>query len=424
MTVQSYTNAARRSLTGDVALGVVLGLMTLVAPAHADFNPGPNFRFPMPQQLAPSAKAEPSVAEVRKPQSAGEIFRLTKSGIAHVITSYPVDNGTVSAFGTAFLVDAAGYLVTNFHVVDSRRATGSVTVQIEFADGSVRMSAKLIGADELADLAVLRVESDVSNRQVLRFAQPDSFQPGDDVVAIGYGRGYYGGPSVTRGLISQLHRNLGQSGDLVQTDAAVNHGNSGGPLLDMYGDVVGVVTLGDRSSFTLPDLAGALKKAKKSSETPPEVSVDVVAGVGFARDALTTSRFVHQIIAHGEVARPRFGLDVVGLDPERVYLDPMGVVVKSVEPGSPAARGGLKARAIIYKVDLGDGTSWATPDVGAFQNALGLMAAGREVRFHYYLLSPKGEQGALAKRPFPSSEASWFYIDMTPGTPAQRSAAR
>ena len=157
--------------------------------------------------------------------------------------------------GTGFVVDAAGYIVTNNHVVLPHLEWPDPAIRVTLPDGH-EVPAKLVGRDELSDLAVVKI--DVSNLRPLDFANDSDVRVGEEVVAIGYGLAFEleGMPSVTRGVVSALHRSRSELrgelsvslGDLVQTDAAINHGNSGGPLLDMRGRVVGINTLTEQNS--------------------------------------------------------------------------------------------------------------------------------------------------------------------------------
>jgi S1-C subfamily serine protease len=138
--------------------------------------------------------------------------------------------------GSGFIYDAAeGYILTNAHVV-----AGADDISVTFFDGSAQ-GADLVGAYPDEDVALLRVE-DVAGLQAATMGSSNALRVGDDVVAIGNALGLGGQPSVTTGIVSALNRNIDQFSGLIQTDAAINHGNSGGPLLNSEGQVVGINT--------------------------------------------------------------------------------------------------------------------------------------------------------------------------------------
>lgn len=174
------------------------------------------------------------------------------------------------AEGSGFIIDQQGHIVTNQHVVD-----GAQQLDVIFADGTTT-GAKLIGADSNADIAVLQVSGNIPG--FLPFGDSGSIVPGQTVIAIGSPLGSYRG-SVTVGVISGLDRSVrgtGQSG-LIQTDAAINHGNSGGPLLNLAGQVVGVNTLVVQNTN----------------------SGDLAEGLGFAIPSNTVSNIVKRILSQG-----------------------------------------------------------------------------------------------------------------------------
>jgi S1-C subfamily serine protease len=295
---------------------------------------------------------------------------------------------------------------------------------LEFADDGTRMAAKVLGCDGPGDIAVLHVDGDVSQRRPLPFAKSGTFEPGDDVIAVGYGFDLYGEPTVTRGIISALHRSLGVHGDLVQTDAAINHGNSGGPLLNLRGEVVGMNSYSLGATIDLSALLSAQKEMLKKGDASTTVPVNDVRNLDFARSAVTVAAYVQNIIANGEVKRFDLGVTVASIDPTRFYLPRQGVVVNSVVPGSQAARIGLKTGDIIYSVELGDGTTWLTPDAAAFEDALALMTPGRSTKIHEYQITDKGIAQAKAQLPVSASDIVWYHADFTPTAPAQKSASR
>ena len=153
-----------------------------------------------------------------------------------------VDDGgpdSGGAAGTGFVISSDGVIVTNNHVVE-----GATKIQAQFSDGTT-LTAKVLGRDSSSDLAVIKVDG--VNLPTIELGDSDQVQVGDDVVAIGNALALEGGLSVTRGIISGLHREVstnsgGSLADVIQTDAAINPGNSGGPLVDAQGRVIGINT--------------------------------------------------------------------------------------------------------------------------------------------------------------------------------------
>ena len=239
--------------------------------------------------------------------------------------------GSASASGSGVIIDRAGYIVTNNHVVENQRA-----LEVIFSDGT-KSSATLVGTDPFSDLAVIKVDAAVP--AVAEFGDSDALEPGQPVIAIGSALGDFAN-TVTAGVVSALHRDLDDAGgspamqNLIQTDAAINHGNSGGPLLDITGKVVGInVAVVRGSGF----------------------SGDVAEGLGFAIPSNTAREVANQIIANGAVERPYIGISYQLINPQiAAYYDlsrDSGLYVTDVQPDSPAARAGLTQGVIIVKFD-------------------------------------------------------------------------
>ncbi len=242
-----------------------------------------------------------------------------------VVTVVAVNQGS----GSGVIVSADGYIITNNHVVEGARA-----LQVIYRDGQT-VDASLVGTDALADVAVLKVEGPVPG--VAEFGDSDALQPGETVIAIGSALGDFRN-TVTVGVVSATGRSI-ETGrgyemeGLIQTDAAINRGNSGGPLVNLAGQVVGINTLVVRgNSFT----------------------GDQAEGLGFAIDANTVRAMSDQLIRKGYVSRPYLGIDGTPITPSlaRMYdlPAPWGVYVRSVGAGSPAAKAGLQAGDIIVRI--------------------------------------------------------------------------
>jgi S1-C subfamily serine protease len=235
-----------------------------------------------------------------------------------------------SASGSGVIISEDGYIVTNQHVIEDQRS-----LEVIFSDGT-KAPAKLVGADAFSDLAVVKVEVDVP--AVAQFANSDDLEPGQPVVAIGSALGDFRN-TVTVGVISAVNRDLGDPDspalrNLIQTDAAINNGNSGGPLLSLDGRVVGINVAVVRGGNT----TGA-----------------VAEGLGFAIPSNTAQRVVDQLISQGSVTRPYIGISFQTINPQIAALYELerqqGVLVREVVADSPAAKAGLVQNSIITHFD-------------------------------------------------------------------------
>jgi S1-C subfamily serine protease len=226
------------------------------------------------------------------------------------------------ALGSGFVVDKAGHIVTNYHVVQGARS-----IQVSFSNNE-SLKAKIVGADPSTDLAVLQVKADSRALTPLQLGNSDDVRVGDSVVAIGNPFGL--DRTVTAGIVSALQRPIqapnGYTIDhVIQTDAALNHGNSGGPLLNAQGLVIGV----------------------NSQIQTASTGSDGNVGIGFAIPSNTVKTVVAQIIKNGKVEHAFIGVSARGITPElaRVFRLPVsaGLLVEGVDPGSGAAKAGVKA---------------------------------------------------------------------------------
>lgn len=236
----------------------------------------------------------------------------------------------VSSLGSGFIVTAQGVVVTNNHVIE-----GADQIEVIFQDGE-RLKATIIGRDQATDIAVLKVSTPRA-LPFVRFGDANRTRVGDLVIAIGNPFGL--GGSVSAGIVSARNRNIsaGRYDDFIQTDAAINRGNSGGPLFNMAGEVIGVNT---------------------AIVSPSGGSV----GVGFAAPADLVQSVVNQIIQFGETRRGWLGVRIGLVSAEaaqRAGLQrPRGALVTAITPNSPAAKAGLQPGDIILKFDgreIGEG---------------------------------------------------------------------
>ncbi|MDR2766050.1 MAG: trypsin-like peptidase domain-containing protein [Holosporaceae bacterium] len=235
-----------------------------------------------------------------------------------------------SSDGTGFIIDENGYIVTNCHVIDS-----SEKIKIILHDGS-EYYAKIVGKDERSDIALLKVDVN-SKLPFVQFADSDRIEVGDQVLAIGNPFGF--GKTVTSGIVSYKGRNLSNSelgvgGDLVsyiQTDAAVNYGNSGGPLFSYSGEVIGMITVffSDGGHCT---------------------------GINFAIPSNILKNVISQLRSSGKMCRSWLGISVSPLSKEAsiaLGLDKQqgGGVVSKVDKDSPASAAGLQIGDILLSID-------------------------------------------------------------------------
>jgi putative serine protease PepD len=264
-----------------------------------------------------------------------EVYRRARQGVVDIT----VKSGSGTAEGSGFVLDRDGDIVTNQHVVD-----GASPIELKFADGT-SASAKVVGADASSDLAVVRVSGvDAAKLQPLTLADSSKAQVGNGVIAIGSPYGLEG--SVTVGVVSALGRSIDSPNHYtisgaIQTDAPINHGNSGGPLLDSSGDVIGV---------------NAQIESNSGENT----------GVGFAIPSNTVKSVAGQIVSGGQVSHPFLGVQLS--DGEA------GATVAAVTSGGPAAGSGIQKGDVVTAID---GTAVASSDEAV--SAIQSRSAGDEV---------------------------------------------
>src|ERR671931_431593 len=202
------------------------------------------------REEAATGSSEPAAFPAAKPESINAIYRASAPGVVHIETTsrvaQPTDpffgnpfgtTETQRALGSGFVIDKAGHIVTNYHVV-----RGANSIEVSFSNRE-RIKAKLVGADPSTDVAVLKVNVKSRALRTLPLGDSDSVRVGDQVIAIGNPFGL--DRSVTAGIVSAVQRTIEAPNQfsiahVIQTDAALNHGNSGGPLLDAEGQVIGV----------------------------------------------------------------------------------------------------------------------------------------------------------------------------------------
>ena len=226
------------------------------------------------------------------------------------------------ALGSGFIIDEKGIVITNNHVIQNAE---DILVRV---NGDEEYKAKIIGKDPLSDIAVLQIEAD--NKFIpVKFGDSDKSRIGDWVIAIGNPFGL--GGTVTSGIISARNRSIGLARyeDFIQTDASINQGNSGGPLFNMNGDVIGINTaiLGQSGSI----------------------------GIGFAIPSNSAIKVINQLIEFGETKRGWLGVRIQIVTKEIAEAEeldkPRGALIVSVADGSPSDKGGIIAGDIILEFD-------------------------------------------------------------------------
>ncbi len=241
------------------------------------------------------------------------------------------DVSTEQGMGSGFIISSEGYVLTNAHVVE-----GALGLAVTLADGT-ELEAALVGVDEVSDVAVLKV--DYAGLKSLKLGNSDNIRVGDYVVAVGnpLGRGLEG--TVTMGIISARSRTItidDHTNTYIQTDAAINVGNSGGPLLNMFGEVIGINTA--KTINAGYDAYGAVISAE---------------GLGFALPINDVRQIVEHLITKGYVERAALGVHIATL--AGAEMDEMGlqngVLVVSVVHGGPADLAGLVPGDVILTCD-------------------------------------------------------------------------
>lgn len=263
------------------------------------------------------------------------VVEVTKPGVVS-ITSYSyslsekIEEWEPMSFGTGVIFTEDGYIVTNHHVIEG---AGNITVTLH--DGE-KVVAQLIGSDKYVDLAVLKI--DRNGLYSIPLGDSDEIRVGEQVIAIGSPLGDELTGTVTAGIISAVDRQIDVDGipfTLLQTDAAVNPGNSGGPLVNMEGEVIGINTL--KSIFAGYDEYGMVIAAE---------------GISYAIPSNKVLEAINDLLEYGEILRPFigvFGSDATGADPT-VYSVTTGFYVAETVEGSPAELAGILPDDIIVEI--------------------------------------------------------------------------
>jgi putative serine protease PepD len=302
-----------------------------------------------------------------------EIYQRTNRGVVDIKVkgdsgfSFGRGGGqSDTAEGSGFVYDDAGHVVTNQHVV-----SGATAITVRFWNGS-KYPAHVVGTDRSTDLAVLKVDAPKSVLHPLTLGNSDDVQVGAGVVAIGSPFGL--AESVTSGIVSALHRQMDSSngftiGDSIQTDAPINHGNSGGPLLNASGQVIGV-------------------NAQIQSESGGS------DGVGFAIPSNTVKSVVTQLVAGKSVKHAYMGVSLGD------STSPEGALVQGISSGTPAAKAGIRCGDVITKLG-----SFTIDGAGDVTTAIGTKEPGDTVVVTY-VRSGKTHTVSLTLGTRPNNSAS------------------
>ena len=308
----------RRGALRLLALGLVLVLGAYWAGSRW------GERQPQSVQAVPASFPEPKPTELLGEEAINvKIYSQSAPAVANIVTrtmEYDVFMEPVpeEGAGSGFVIDPRGYILTNFHVVQ-----GAQAISVTLGDRS-HYDAKFVGADERNDIALIKVDPKDRKLTALTMGDSDSLQVGQTVLAIGNPFGFQS--TLTTGVVSALGRTV-QTGQTtvidgaIQTDAAINQGNSGGPLLNSHGEVIGI-----NSAIYTPS--------------------GTTAGIGFAIPISTARQIAQDLITEGRVHRATMGVEARVLSPavaEALHLPVNeGLMLERVNPGGPAANAGLR----------------------------------------------------------------------------------
>jgi S1-C subfamily serine protease len=289
-------------------------------------------------ESAQPVSAEPVAFAKVRGRTINDIYRAAAPGVVHITATTETTDffgGTQrqQSIGSGFVIDKAGHIVTNDHVVQ-----GASSVEVSFSNNE-SMKARVVGRDPATDIAVLEVHAPSRALKPLTLGDSSSVGVGDQVIAIGNPLGY--DRSVTSGIVSAVQRSItapnavSTIGHVIQTDAALNHGNSGGPLLNAAGQVIGV-----------------------NAQIAPS-SANANIGIGFAIPIDTVKQITSALIDHGKVEHAFLGIEAKAIDTQiaRIFHLPTGhgLMVARVLKGTGAATVGLKAGGTEVVVE---GESW------------------------------------------------------------------
>lgn len=338
-------------LTVSAACGKDAEPVETVAPIEtASAVTAPLDSAPTPSQFVPAAPP-PTLSVL--PSLSDMVERAKHSVVSIAVES--VARGMFFDFtddttGSGIVLRSDGHILTNFHVVKD-----ATKIMVGLPDGRT-FEARVVGRDRLTDLTVLKIDAD--NLETATFGNSDTLRAGDWVVAMGHALDLKGGPSVTLGIVSARGRTVettqGSLFDMIQTDAAINDGNSGGPLVDLNGNVIGINT-------------AMLRQAQ---------------GIGFAVSSEVALRIADSLIERGRVVRPLIGLSGADLTQARandLNLDSTnGIITTNMSRSGPAYKAGIRVGDVITQID-----DTPTPDMAKFLTVLWTYDVGDIVEIVY-----------------------------------------
>lgn len=326
--------------------------------SEAEVTPNPDVASQNVSPVAPAAQAlsapVPPVASLASLPSISALVDRVEPAVASISVE-SISRGLFFDFtdegaGTGMIISDDGYVVTNNHVIQSAE---QIMVNLPNGDS---YRARVIGRDSITDLAVIKIEAE--NLPTIKFGNSDEIDVGDWVVAVGNALALKGGPSVTLGIVSARGRTVttdrGDLYDMIQTDAAINDGNSGGPLINLDGEVVGINT-------------AILRQAQ---------------GIGFAVSSSVASPIIQSLIEHGRVTRPLIGLTGADVTPARanqlgLNLDE-GIIVTRMSQDGPAYEAGIRVGDVIVSMN-----DMPTPDMARFLTLLWAFEIGDGIVVEY-----------------------------------------
>ena len=342
-------------ISGAMGVGGVL-LMQRLQADETEKTPEQNISYIL-QGIRENSVLEIVEVETGKLMTPAEVYAANVGSTVGITTSVTTNywgfQSTSAASGSGFIISDDGYILTNFHVIED---SSHISVSMYNGDS---YDATLIGYDESNDIAVLKIEAEGLVPVIL--GDSDNLNVGDSVVAIGNPLGELTF-TLTSGAISAKDREVTFSDNttmnLLQTDCAINSGNSGGALFNLYGEVIGVTN------------------AKYSSSSGSEASID---NIGFAIPINSILSIVESIIEKGYISKPYIGINVLDVSDEtQQYGIPAGAAIQSVVENSPAAQAGLQKGDVITAVD---GQAMTSTELVRF---VGQASVGQQIVFTVY----------------------------------------
>ena len=342
-------------LSGAMGVGGVL-LMQQLQAEEAPEAPEQEISYIM-QGIRENSVIEMVEVETGKLMTPAQVYAANVNSTVGITTSVTTNfwgyQSTSAASGSGFIISDDGYILTNFHVIED---SSSISVSMYNGDS---YEATLIGYDESNDIAVLKIDAEGLAPVIL--GDSDNLNVGDSVVAIGNPLGELTF-TLTAGAVSAKDREITLSGNvtmnLIQTDCAINSGNSGGALFNLYGEVIGVTN------------------AKYGTSSSSSASID---NIGFAIPINSIMNIVESIIEKGYISKPYIGISILDVSAEtQKYGIPAGAAVQAVAENGPAAQAGLQSGDVITAVN---GTAMTSNELVSF---IGQASIGQQIVFSIY----------------------------------------